>query len=267
MSTVHKTLLCIALGTVFGSNAIAQDEFLEWDELKVIVEINATDGDVGFHVLADAGPWQWLEGLDPDGNTILEMRALGALRAQGITEEFFESSEPLCEPDDEEPDERVVTLAEFVGRFAEGEYFFRANTIDGNRVRGATDFTYNLPAAPDIDLTDEATLPAGNVVIMWAPGDDLGEACSDEDLVASGAIADPATVPVVAWELVVEVDDDDAPDLVYSAQVPPEQTAVMVPNEFMQPFLDMGFSEFKFEIGAIEESGNQTFSEGSFEVE
>jgi len=31
-------------------------------------------------------------------------------------------------------------------------------------------------------------------------------------------------------------------------------------------FFDGDFDEFKFEVGAIEESGNQTFSEGTFTV-
>lgn len=255
---------CLLVSAMLATNATAQEEF---DELKALIEINATDGDVGFHVLGDAGSWRYYRIKDPMGSVILSMRARNGLADQGLTEEFFESSEPLCEPDSEEPDERVVTLAEFLARFPEGDYSFFARGIENERIIGETAFTYNLPAAPNVELTEDMVFPADDVVIMWEPGDDLGESCSDQSLVNDGIIPDPASVPVEFWEVVVEVDDDDAPSNVFVAQVPAEQNFVSVPQDFLQPFLDMGFSEFKFEIGAIEESSNATFSEGSFEVE
>lgn len=239
----------------------------EFEEAKVIVEINATDGDVGFHALADADEWRFLKLTDPNGDKLLTMRARKGLRKQGLAEQFFESAEPLCEPDPEEPDERVVTLAEFVERFPAGAYRFVAVSLEGDLFISDRELTYNLPAAPDISLTEDMPFPANDVVIMWEPGDDLGESCHDHSLVNDGIIADPAGVPVIGWEVVVEVDEDEAPERVFSAQVPPEQTFVSVPSDFLQQFLDLGFTEFKFEVGAIEESGNQTFSEGSFEVE
>lgn len=249
----------------FPTSALADVE--EFDEVKVLVEINATDGDVGFHALADAGEWRFFRLTDPNGDKLVSVKAKKGLRDQGLTEEFFESAEPLCEPDPEKPDERVVTLAEFVERFPAGMYRFLAVSLEGDFFISDRELTYELPAAPDIAMTEDMIFPEGPVVIMWEPGTDLGEACHDEDLINAGSIADPAAVPVVGWEVVVEVDDDEAPQRVFSAQVPPEQTFVTVPEDFLQQFLDLGFSEFKFEVGAIEASGNQTFSEGSFEVE
>ncbi len=266
----HPAVSALALAITGGLSlpAIAGDgEVLEFDELKVLIEINATDGDVGFHALADAGAWWWLRLDDPNFSKLLVVRAVNALRTQGLTEKFFESSEPLCEEDEEEPDERVQTLAEFLALFPAGPYLFRAADEEDNWYRGTTELTYNIPAAPDISLTDEMEFDgAEDVVIMWEPGDDLGEACHDQGLVDDGTIADPAEVEIVGWEVVVEVDDDEAPDRTYTAQVPAEQTMVSVPEDFLQQFLALGFTEFKFEVGAIEESGNQTFSEGGFEV-
>jgi len=266
-----KTINCalpVVLLTALTAACPVKGEIVEWDELKLIIEINATDGDAGFHALADAGAWRWFRIDDPNGNKILAMRATGILRDQGMTENFFESAEPLCEPDEEEPDELVVTFAEFIDRFPAGDYLFRANNNEGDRVKGTVELTYNLPAAPDISMTDESEQSIDEVIVEWAPGVDLGEKCHDQSLIDDGIIADPADVEIVGWELVVEPDDEEAsePFRKYTVQLPPEQTSVLVPAEYFEMFLGEDFDEFKFEVGAIEESGNQTFSEGTFTV-
>ncbi len=255
--------LVLAIAASLSTSAVA-DHTLEFEELKVLIEMNATDGDVGFHALADAGPWWWMRLDDPNLVKLLTIKALNGLRTQGLTENFFESSEPLCEADEEEPDERVQTLAEFLELFPEGNYLFRAANEEDQWYRGEAELTYNLPAAPDISATDEMELDLDDAVIMWGPGVDLGEKCHDQSLVDDGTIADPAMVEVVGWEVVVEVDDDDAPERTYTAQVPAGQNSVTVPEDFLQQFIDLGFTEFKFEVGAIEESGNQTITESFF---
>ena len=266
-----KTITCalpMVLLTALTAASPVMAEVVEWDDLKLIIEINATDGDAGFHALADADAWRWFRIDNPNGNKILAMRATGILTQQGLTENFFESAEPLCEPDEEEPDELVVTFAEFIMRFPEGDYLFRANTNEGNRVKGTAELTYNLPAAPDISMTEDSEQPINEVIIEWEPGMDLGEKCHDQSLIDDGIIADPATVEIVGWEVVVEPDDDEAPDpnRKFSVQLPPEQTSVLIPVEYLEIFFDEDFDEFKFEVGAIEESGNQTFSEGTFSI-
>ena len=267
MNTITSALPIVLLTALIATSP-AKGEIVEWDELKLIIEINATDGDAGFHALADAGAWRWFRIDDPDGNKILAMRATGILRDQGMTENFFESAEPLCVPDEEEPDELVVTFAEFIDRFPAGDYLFRANNNEGDRVKGTVELTYNLPAAPDISMTDETEQPIDMAIVEWAPGTDLGEKCHDQSLVDDGTIADPADVEIVGWELVVEQDADEAPEpsRKFTVQLPPDQTSVLVPAEYLEMFLGEGFDEFKFEVGAIEESGNQTFSEGTFTV-
>lgn len=254
----------------------AQD-FGEFDELKVIIEINATDGDVGFHALFDADAWRWAKLSGPDKSKLLTVKASNGLRMQGVTENFFESAEPVCDPEDAEEGEAVVDLATFIGRFPEGDYRFAARTLDGEKLRGSAELTYDLPAAPDIELTEEVAFafdPAfpdtTPVVVMWAPGEDLGEKCHDESLVAAGVIADPADVEVVGWELVLEPADDEAldPNRKLLVQLPPEQVMATIPSAYLATLWDdvaeEGVLWVKFEIGAIEASHNQTFSEGEF---
>ena len=128
--------------------------------------------------------------------------------------------------------------------------------------------THNLPAAPDISAFDGSEVdPSQSVVINWAPGNNLGEDCHDPELIDNGTIPDPGTVPVILWEVVVEPDADAVDlELVYSVQVPAGQTSVTVPPEYLNAYSALGVTEFKFEVGAREASGNQTFSEGTFEL-
>jgi len=240
----------------------AQEEF---DETKIFIEMNATDGDAGFHVLLDAEAWNEVSINAPDGNQIFLEQTTGNLLQQGLTENFFESAEPLCAFDAEDPEAEVVPLSEFLLRFPAGEYLFAGTTIEGDTLEGTATLTFDLPAAPDISMFDgtEDVDPA-NALMTWAAGMDLGEKCHDDDLVTEGIITDPALVNIVGWEIVVEPEDDEAidPFRVFSVQLPPELTSVTVPPEYLNSF--PAGTEFKFEVGAIEASGNQTFSEGGF---
>jgi hypothetical protein len=179
---------------------------------------------------------------------------------QGLTENFFESAEPRCLPDPEAPDEEVVPLAEFLERFPAGDYLFDGKSTDDGVLAGTGELTHSLPAAP-------ALLTFNGSLITWAPGIDLGN-CHDPALVMDGVIPDPVTVEVVGWEVVVEPTDDEVADplRVFRVQLPPDVVSVTVPEAFMDAYFDDGVFEFKVEVGAIEASGNQTFSEVEFEV-
>jgi hypothetical protein len=238
---------------------LAQEPF---DEASVLVEINASDGDIGFHALLDADAWRWVKIDNPLGKRLFQERAKGPLARQGLTENFFESDEPVCDRGlAEDGDEVVVTLARFQQRFPAGLYIFTGKTLDGDTLTDTALLTYNLPAAPDIEGFDgTGNVPTANAVIEWAPGDDLGECPFD------GLIPDPGSVAEVAWEVVVEPEDEESvnPLRVFSVQLPASQTSVTVPQEFLDTYVAQGITTFKFEVGAIEDSGNRTFSEGIF---
>ncbi|MEJ8567160.1 hypothetical protein [Elongatibacter sediminis] len=268
-SQTPARLACPILGlAIAAALAVPQSATAEFDETQVLIEINATDGDAGFHAKFDAGAWKEVRMNDPDGMKLLDEKAFANLRLQGLTENFFESAEPVCDPEDSEDDEPVVSLAEFISRFPAGDYTLFGKTNEGEHFAGDAELTYDLPAAPDIDDTDGAAFVDGDpVVIAWGPGEDLGEKCHDPDLIEAEIIADPAEVVVVGWEVVVEPADGDGiePERVFSVQLPPGQTEVTVPAEFIETYIDVNdVEEFKFEVGAIEASGNQTFSEGEF---
>jgi len=264
-STFSILTILACLLAAFTTVTWAQESF---DEVKALIEINATDGDAGFHVLMDGDAWWSVRMVDPDGNKIFDEKAKGSLREQGLTENFFESAEPLCEFDPEEPEEEVVSLAEFLARFPAGDYELSGVNNEGEKLEDSVELTYNIPAAPDISATEDSVQNIASAVVSWAAGTDLGEKCHDQDLVDMGIISDPEFVEVVGWELVVEPADDEAadPKRVYSVQLAPGQTSVTVPQEFLQLYFDQGFTTMKFEVGAIEASANQVFSEGEFEI-
>jgi hypothetical protein len=230
----------------------------ELDECRVLIEINASDGDIGFHALLDAEGWREARIHDPDGNKIFEESPGKNLREQTLTENFFESAEPPCwwEADNEDVDwdeDEVATLEEFLERFPAGAYEFRNKLEGGEELAGSTILTHVIPAAPvDVDFDGE--------VITWGydveAEEVLGQCEVPEGLVIAENLA--------AFEVVLEPEDDEFSAFKFTVQVPPEVNQVSVPTEYLMALPEE--TELKVEVGAIElrpnESfGNQTFTE------
>lgn len=232
--------------------------YAEFDEFEPIIEINATDGDIGFHVLLDGEAWRGASIFNNDIDRLMQARASNSLREQGATEFFMESAEPLCWDDPEaEPGEEIVTLEEFLERFEAGTYLAFGRDLDLGLLAAAGRFTHRLPAAPEVSVGEQD----GTVTISWSPGSDLGNCAIPESLARH-----PTTIPVVRWEVVFETDMEDEmpegiPEGKFVIQVPASAREVVVPEGFLQPYLDAGVTAFKAEIGAKEASGNQVFTE------
>lgn len=261
---ILAVLLVTLFATVSSTRSYADEKF---DSFDPIVEINASDGDVGFHFLVAGGPARVAVILDQRLKRIFRTTASHSLRAQGLSEVFVESAEPKCWTDPEEdPDEEVRTVAQFTDRFREGTYLAMGRTLENELIWAGGTFTHNLPAAPVTNAMIVDTADGTTVQISWEPGTDLGN-CEFAD----ANIPDPASVEVVRWEISFEPDIDDLPagfSLLskYAVQLPGDARNVTVPAEFLAPWLDAGVSEFKYEIGAKEESGNQTFTEQALEI-
>lgn len=244
---------CVLLGALWTSSGAVGDTPCgggELGECRVLIEINATDGDIGFHSLFDAEGWVWAQITDPSGKLLFKEQAKGALKDQTLTENFFESEEPLCKPDEAEPDAEVVTLVEFLERFPAGLYEFRNKLPRGGMLAGWTELTHALPAAPD-DLEFDGS------AITWQPGTDLGR-CEPEG--GSGA----ADVPVVAYQVVLEPDldpevttDEALTARIFSVFVPPVVNEVTVPPEYLDSL--PADTPVKVEVIAIEERPNGSF--------
>jgi hypothetical protein len=250
---------------IFGGGAgvaTATEPCGDFGECKVLVEINASDGDIGFHFLMDGDDLRKAKIRDPNGRKIFMDKAKGPLREQKLTETFAESAEPVCKEGlKENEDDVVVTLEEFVARWAAGTYLFLGWGAGGGKSVGETTLSHELPAAPaDVDFDVETG------EISWGEGDDLGECATAEeldDLVADGVLpTHPEDVEVVAWEAVFEPDvdaGDPTGALKFTIRVPVDETSVTVPAELLDSLPDD--TPAKVEVGAIAADDNATFSE------
>jgi hypothetical protein len=246
----------LALAAILGgasSGAWADVPCGDLSECRVLIEINATDGDIGFHVLFDAEGWQEGRIVDPDGKMIFRNHATSSLRDQSVTENFFESAEPVCEEGlAEDEDEVVVTLPEFLERFPAGSYGFRVKLVEGGKALGATELTHVIPPAPaDVDFDGSE--------ISWSFGEDLGECTT---LPPGFQLAEETDI--VAYEVVLEPEDPAFSSFRFATQVPNGVDSVSVPMEYLAS-LPVN-TPLKVEVGAIElrpngSFGNQTFSE------
>ena len=267
LTRLMSTSLPLAAGValVLGTSTTtvkATEPCGDFGECKALIEINSTDGDIGFHFLMDGDDLNSGRINDPNGAKVFEDQAKGPLREQKLTETFAESAEPLCWADpDADPDEDIVTLEEFLERWAAGTYVFSGKGDGGEKSKGETELTHELPAAP-------ASLAFDGSVITWTAGDDLGNCASFaelSDLVAVGVLpVHPEDVTVAAWEIVLEPDVEDGDptgNLVFNVRVSGDiQTkAVTVPADYLASLPDD--TPVKIEVGAIGVNDNATFTE------
>lgn len=269
--TLLTTIITVLVG--FGASTVnATEPCGGFGECKVLVEINATDGDIGFHFLMDGHDLIRAAIYAPNHRKIFYDAARGPLREQFLTETFAESAEPLCwepEEEDEEFGEDFVTLEEFLDRWQEGTYTFIGIGAGWEFSWGQTTLTFDLPAAPNLD--EEYGFGFDGSVISWGVGDDLGE-CSDglAELIAEDRVRlivdviDPMDEfeEIVAWEAVFEPDVEDGDPLgaqKFVVRVSAETHAVTVPADYLASLPENTL--VKIEVGAIGAGDNATFTE------
>lgn len=235
MRLARVWLAAAAVVVLVSGLAAPEVRAMKLSATAIYFEINDTDGDAGIQIFLDGEGWNSMKIFDPYGNKILDVRAEGSVGMQGITELFLESAEPSF---DEQP------LAELLALFPEGDYRFEGMTTEGVMLRDKARLTHALPAAPllALPIEDDDSVDPGNTIIEWQ------------------LVPNPPGSKIVGYQIVVE---REKPSLrVFTADVGPTTTSVTVPPEFMQPG-----TGYKFEVLAIEASGNRTISEREFETE
>lgn len=270
-NTLFGAAAVVAVMGIATTVATATEPCGDLGECKALIEINTTDGDIGFHFLMDGDDLVKGEVRNPDGKKIFKVDAKRELREQFFTELFVESAEPLCfdptnDDDVDNDDEDFVTLEEFLERWAAGTYVFEGKGDEGEKSEGESELTYELPAAPRDLMFDDVS-----GVISWAAGDDLGECADFEELtslVGAGVLpVHPVAVVVDAWEIVFEPDVDDGDPLgklKFTIRVSGNLTdfaplAMTVPAEYLASLPDDTL--VKIEVGAIGGNDNATFTE------
>lgn len=211
---------------------------LEFEDSRIYIEYNATDNDLGFHVLLDGEDWQALRIYNPDGKLIFRVIGRGAYQNLGMTELFFEGAEPELAD---------VPLDELLELFPEGEYEFAGITVDGDELEGEGTLSHAVPAGPDVSDSDDVVVPGNPLVIRW---NHVTQKATDPE----GGIFPNRPIDVVAYQVIV-----------HSFQVTLPATggsmSLALPQEFVDALED---GEHEFEVLAIDASGNQTLTSDTF---
>lgn len=225
-----------AAGTAAAPGA-KKAEPVEFEEVRLITEFNSTDNDIGVQFFLDVDSWRSVRILNPEGKQIFDARARSNLLAQGGgTEMFLESAEPTLDE---------LSLEEFFDLFPEGTYQFLGRTPDGEPLSGEFEFSHAIPAGPEI------TLPGG-------AGEECAENVPIPVVIAWNEVSETiggAQIDIEAYEVIVEGEDVNV-DVTMPADA---GTSLTVPAEVLEPG-----TEYKFEVLAIADNGNQTITETCF---
>lgn len=211
-------------------------------EAKLLIEHNATDEDTGFQGFVDGEPWNELSIEGHHDRDILTVFTEGNLFDFGLTELFFETSEP---ENAEVPIDRVLA------RLPKGKYTFETETVEAGESQRKARFTHRIPAGPRLLAPSDGSVGVdpNNVVIAW-------------DKVTQDIHG--ASLNIVGYQVIVE--KDEVPQFpqgfarpLFSVYLPASATRVSVPATFFEDD-----ACYKYEVLAIEKSGNQTLSSAAF---
>lgn len=227
---------------VLSSAAFAQDS-VPLKEAKLNIEHNATDGDTGFQGFVDGEGWEKLVLKGPDGE-ILSIQGRGKVGELGLTEWFFETVEP---------DNEDTPIGEILSKLPEGEYTFEGTVMENGEKGGQTIakawLSHAIPEGPTLMAPAEnAEVSAGKLAVSWSP---VTKSVEGED------------VRIVSYQLIIEKDEEPHRHMIgkrgLSMYLPATVTEIEVPEGFLEPA-----TPYRWEVLAIEESGNQTVSSSAF---
>jgi hypothetical protein len=249
ISVIVLAVACVYAGaqSSTGSAAAGGQKPVPLKEAKLNIEHNATDHDTGFQGFVDSEGWRRLDARGPDGR-VLRFQGLGSLGELGLTELFFETVEP------ENADTPIRRL---LRALPEGRYTFSGPGQENGEPTGPTVgralLTHDIPKGPQlVSPAEGATVPTNGVVADWEP-------------VSQTITGDP--VKIISYQLIIEQDVEPHRHMIglpgsLSMYLPRSVTEVEVPDGFLEPGAD-----YNWEVLAIERSGNQTLSSGSFMTE
>ena len=222
-------LVALIVGAT-SPETLAAKKKLELEISRIYWEYNSSANDLGVHVSLDGEDWRKLKIINPAGRTIFEVEGRGPYRLLGLTELFFEGAEPNLDD---------FPLENLLARFPEGTYRFTGRTVDGDAIAGTGQFTHAIPAGPTNVVT---ALNGNSLVISWNPV--TGPPAGFPDL----------PITIVGYQVIVGS---------FQVTIPATTTPlqVTVPPEFVA---SLPGGQNLFEVLAIEASGNQTITEGSF---
>jgi hypothetical protein len=244
-----KTLIAgsFLLSATFVQPLLAVDQSsIPLKQAKIIIEHNATDDDTGFQGFLDSEGWQEIEMTGPNG-VVLHFEGQGKLGSLGITELFFETVEP---------EKSKVSIEDMVNKLPEGRYTFKGKLMENGISQGATlgvaRLTHAIPKGSKLLFPIEnETVQTDSLTVKWSP-------------VTETIYGKP--VNIIAYQLIIEKDEDPHPNMIgkrgLSMYLPASVTSITVPKGFLE-----SRTVYKWEVLAIEESGNQTLTSSGFKTQ
>jgi len=243
---ISSLCLVLVLSVSISSELLAMPpEPEELEDAEIRIETNYSDMDSGLQIFADGDPWKQIKVTGPNGNIVYSVSNKGDLKGLGSTEFFTESNEPNYEE---------LILPEILSFMPEGEYVFEGFTIENKKIVGTAELTHNLPCGPEVDSPmEDGELDPTMPVITWSPvttiintSSPTGECFVDDD----------EDLEIIHYELIVEIEGTEQKLTVI---LPPDAESYELSPDFVEPGED-----YKMEIIAREESGNQTITEVEF---
>jgi hypothetical protein len=215
----------VAMAGGGGTATPAATKPLRFEQHDLYIEYNATDGDAGLQLGADAESWRRFKLVDTEGKLLIDIDASGRLRRPfGLSELFLEASEPPF---------TKVPFRTFKKRFPRGRYRFRGVASNGRRLVGSDRLSFVVPAAPKVTFpTKGALVDPDGFKVTWEP------------------VTRPAGVKIVTYQVIVNQDDREL-----SMYLPPSATSATIPGEFLE-----AGTKTEGELLAREKSGNQTIT-------
>lgn len=241
-----KILICfviLAVVAVAGCTTNNVNSSIPLKEAKLNIEHNFKDNDTGFQGFIDSEGWDQLTVTGPDGK-ILTFKGEGKLGRLGLTELFFESVEPA---------NADVPISEVLKTLPEGNYIFKGSAIEVGERKGMTIgtawLTHDIPEGPVLlSPAEGAVVPMEDLTVSWSPVTKTIEG---------------SAVTIISYQLIIEKDETPHRHMIgkrgLSMYLPVSTTQIPIPKEFFEPGTD-----YKWEVLAIEESGNQALTSSQF---
>jgi hypothetical protein len=243
LGRISPVLLCVAALAVSAEAGSAAEVPLK--DAKLNIEHNATDRDTGFQGFIDSEGWRRLEVRGPAG-AVLGFEGRGALGELGLTELFFETVEP---------ENAKLPIDQMLAKLPEGNYTIagpgQQNGTSTGQTSGTAWLTHDIPAGPKlISPREGARVPPRGLVARWRP-------------VSKTITGKP--VKIIAYQLIVEKDVEPHRHMIgkfgLSMHLPPSVTHIKLPDGLLQRR-----TAYNWEVLAIERSGNQTLTSGTFQT-
>jgi hypothetical protein len=208
-----------------ASIAAKKSKPVAFEAHDLYIETNATDGDAGLQLFADAEDWKSFRLTDPRGKPLVDVKARGRARRFGLSELFVEASEPAFSE---------YPFRKFKKRFPEGRYRFRGTMADGTKLVGSDRLSHLVPAGPNVTFpTNGAEVDRNSAKVTWEP------------------VTHPAGVHIVTYQVIIQQGGREL-----SMYLPSSATSATIAPEFLEPGAKAGG-----EVLARERSGNQTITE------